>query len=382
MTLKRFGLDYAKCTLEELRGFMAARGIKFKKGQVACVAALQSADRDITFRFQDLPGELRNRIYFELLTLRDADSGATSSTPDPELRKQIRCHPQILAACSSIRNEASSILYGVNEFTVSLHRLISSYPDTRGNICLYFSTQPLSENLEYDDHRGLYAHHHDWSSALLLFEKMHIRISSVTTNSRFMNKSEWAEDCQSLQSFVAFIQHSKALKIVRITGDRSEGSESAQERSLLMQLYPLSRLCANQKCEFEGFDEYPNMIETIRRIAEQNSDIYQVNLEKKAILVRQESDAYKELSELTSDRSNKQRHMKLCRNVKRVFGLALNNPENERELLQWVNEMAQFLNRAYESEAREAMTTASGFWLDLVKVFDEAHKKRVEEFPE
>jgi hypothetical protein len=66
--------------------------------------ALKEADADRTFDFLGLPPELRNRIYRELLVLRDS----------------FTCQPQIVRVCKQINGEASSILYGDNLIEVKV----------------------------------------------------------------------------------------------------------------------------------------------------------------------------------------------------------------------------------------------------------------------
>ena len=64
-------------------------------------------DANWRFPFFDLPGELRNLIYQELLTGPPNDDGI------------IKCHPQILATCDQANEEGSSIRYGEN--TIEIH---------------------------------------------------------------------------------------------------------------------------------------------------------------------------------------------------------------------------------------------------------------------
>jgi hypothetical protein len=71
----------------------------------AYVAALKQADAARTFPFFfDLPPEQRNAVYEELLVLHDSYT----------------CHPQILATCKQIKDEASNVLYGDNLIEICL----------------------------------------------------------------------------------------------------------------------------------------------------------------------------------------------------------------------------------------------------------------------
>lgn len=60
-----------------------------------------------TFRFLDLPAELRNKVYTNVLTR------------DPT--KTRGAHPQLLATCRKIHDEASGLLYSLNQIDVYVH---------------------------------------------------------------------------------------------------------------------------------------------------------------------------------------------------------------------------------------------------------------------
>ena len=69
------------------------------------IRALEKADDIRTVRFLELPPELRNKVYQELLVLHDS----------------FTAHPQILRTCKLINNEASSTLYGDNLIEIKLY---------------------------------------------------------------------------------------------------------------------------------------------------------------------------------------------------------------------------------------------------------------------
>jgi len=73
--------------------------------------------QDGVFRFLELPPELRDIVYRQLLTLRRCPKPNDDS---PSVAIQ-RCHPEILACSRQILNEAKSILYEENSPTISLH---------------------------------------------------------------------------------------------------------------------------------------------------------------------------------------------------------------------------------------------------------------------
>jgi len=58
--------------------------------------------------FLDLPGEIRNQIYFELLIVPDLSP--------PRLVCDPSLHPRILEVCKEIHHESKQVLYGKNSY--------------------------------------------------------------------------------------------------------------------------------------------------------------------------------------------------------------------------------------------------------------------------
>jgi hypothetical protein len=94
--------------------------------------------------FLDLPGEIRNPIYHELLLL--------PAISKPRLLGDPPIYPRILSTCRKIHNEAKQILYGANTF-LAHPNLLSSMPRLR----LYYN--PISS-----------------SSLISLMSRYHIRV--------------------------------------------------------------------------------------------------------------------------------------------------------------------------------------------------------------
>ncbi|KAK4545027.1 hypothetical protein LTR36_003578 [Oleoguttula mirabilis] len=105
-----FAPDYHACTITELQHLIKARtGQSAKRNHAKrfYISILRQADRDTVFQFLDLPSELRNLVYRELLTLT-YDDGDKS------------CFPQILATSRQVHGEAEGILYGDTPVEVSM----------------------------------------------------------------------------------------------------------------------------------------------------------------------------------------------------------------------------------------------------------------------
>lgn len=118
------GVNYDRCSSKELQRFVQQRGLRepFPDGltlRPSYIRILNRADRARSFRFLDLPPEMRNLIYYELLILRPRTGWSQSET------KKI-CHPQILATCHEIQEDATGILYEDNtvacDFTITQNR--------------------------------------------------------------------------------------------------------------------------------------------------------------------------------------------------------------------------------------------------------------------
>ncbi|KAK5009490.1 hypothetical protein LTR28_000792 [Elasticomyces elasticus] len=110
MTKPMYALDYRACTVKELRLFLKARHISLRglNRKYMLIEALYDADEVNTFRFLQLPAEMRNLVYELLLTL-------TSESPERRRsRKGLVCYPQILATSSQMWKEATGLLYALN----------------------------------------------------------------------------------------------------------------------------------------------------------------------------------------------------------------------------------------------------------------------------
>lgn len=120
MTLPRYGINYYSFKVPELRRLIRAKGGKCRSSErkSTCLILLRRLDENATFKFMDLPPEMRNRVYRELLNWSDESS-------------MYGCFPKILQASKQIRSEAESILYGDKPYHVHL-RFSSWGPSSSG----------------------------------------------------------------------------------------------------------------------------------------------------------------------------------------------------------------------------------------------------------
>jgi hypothetical protein len=107
---RRYVLDYGACTIEEQHTFIYSRSGRptAKRTQRFLIEWLRRLDNTATFRFFDLPPELRNQVYDYLLIVPE--------TP------QARRFPQILRTCKQARAEGESILYHDSHVVLRIRR--------------------------------------------------------------------------------------------------------------------------------------------------------------------------------------------------------------------------------------------------------------------
>ncbi|KAI7525197.1 hypothetical protein KC331_g17677 [Hortaea werneckii] len=118
MTLPRYSINYYSFKVPELRRLIKAKGGKCRSSErkSTCLILLRRLDENATFNFMDLPPEMRNLVYREVLNWSDAS-------------RIYGCFPKILQASKQIRSEAESILYGDKPYHVHL-RFSSEAPPT------------------------------------------------------------------------------------------------------------------------------------------------------------------------------------------------------------------------------------------------------------
>lgn len=113
MTLSKYALDYDKCTRKELRAFVKAKSWDDAETQSTSkgtksyyVSKLRKLDRSMTFRFMDLPPEMRNLVYENLL-IRDPSSSRSAFTT-------------VLRTCRQVYDEAHGIFLAENALRLNV----------------------------------------------------------------------------------------------------------------------------------------------------------------------------------------------------------------------------------------------------------------------
>ena len=389
MAVSPFGLDYGNCSLDELNDFVMARKLRAESDHLVdretCTLMLEHSDRTGTFRFEDLPPELRNDVYARLLLLPEPLVVTFWSIGSWHTKRNFRgCHPQIIATCSKFRKEASSYLYGENEIEILILRSICRLPQTQGDAGsgVFIPRIRLKTKIMNGPYGYLRTSHQDWPSVLLKFHKLRIKI---VTDLIFVHKLEnrYRDTmAHTLYSLVSVLQRSSSLKTVTIEGNTRRGRQYVSASSFNGVVYPLARLLSGVDCKVQGFTHYPAAEPHLRSLAAQHAEFYKNNVLHYASLVRDESEAYKALTEISHTTSKLREHIKLRGQLFRVFDQAFQQLDDERHLWEWADKMAHFLTKTYDKEVKTTMGRASKFWLSAAKRFEAAHKDRRQHFPD
>ena len=174
MTLKEFGPSYSTFTFTDLKISLQSRGIEGPYGdRKQMIRKLRQVDRDTTFRFLDLPPELRNLVYADALTLRHGRDKFSAKS----------CHPSILATCTQVFEEASGILNGEGQAEVSIDLWRREYrpgawdSSTECGFNVYFKGAALAIDSQPSDHAQV-----EWPALLRRVRaiKLKINLQSAT----------------------------------------------------------------------------------------------------------------------------------------------------------------------------------------------------------
>lgn len=234
-------LDYDSCTAKELEGFIIARGLKnpYPAGltlKYFYIRILEKADRESQpFRFLDLPPEMRNMVYVDLLTLPEHTCGT-----------HCICFPQILRTCRQVYKEAGDILYAENRIMCAFG---AAYIDEH----IYASSVLVHMN-HYEDHEAdVYG---SIPSGMKRFPDFLRRVQNLTICVSLECEPEfvpdaldavaWLSNCLlNLASFLMDDHHLKKLHICFHTDDEDEDYA-------LDIMYPLRRIRNVPSVEVSG----------------------------------------------------------------------------------------------------------------------------------
>jgi len=235
MTRSEYALDYTACSVDELKAFIKARTRKEVTANCAeeyFILRLQDLNRLGTFRFFDLPPELRNRVYRELLTWdHTSASGKTF------------CFPSILTTSRQAYDEAKDMLYTENVARIYIVAEIApQYAiHTAHGICTLSINPALKAS---DPPRSIITKSGQWPIHLRKFERVQISNSDKINRAKPLDaqyQSAWKTNA-TLYHLINSLLDSSKLKTVNVemkgTFDLGTGC------GMMRILWPLAKLRA------------------------------------------------------------------------------------------------------------------------------------------
>ena len=196
--------------------------------------------RFTTFQFLELPPELRNHIYLELLTLRNRTGH----------RRGMYCFPDILRTTKQIWKEAESIMYGENTPEVAFSQNmggISITYEKLGNTSMPVYTMQPRHTLSGPRFAVPMGSHLQpaptWSSRLARFQNINVTITIRNGDISFS---------RDLYMFVTGLAASKKVKAVKFN---MESITDDQMTSLKDALWPVAFLTSKDDLVITGIPE-------------------------------------------------------------------------------------------------------------------------------
>ena len=236
MTLTKYGPKYKKWSNKELIDVVRARNVDVPINRGLWVKALRASDRKATFRFLDLPAEIRNLVYIYLLTLTSEGYGFR--------RTRFICHPQILASCKQINAEASDLLHCSTRIPLSVGlRIISAIPPAPASprvervVYAVFNGRDIA-TVNSNDHTTSLA----WPSCLAKFRSIDMDLLLIPGSLDLSGKAAAIRFNNALQQLYLLLSNTGRLSELKLIVSSTSVNECNREYNILS---PLCALSAN-----------------------------------------------------------------------------------------------------------------------------------------
>ena len=222
--------------------------------------ALPKADNKAIFRFLDLPPELRDGIYRELVILRPSQKQAEAG--------RRCCWPAIVRCNRQVNTEAASILYGQNIIDVSMC-VYSEYSDRSHSISINHYLRVNGHDLK--SHRWrIWDRPLDWPNYLRKAQWLRIDVSLINNVQRLptfphMMSPHLNTVNYALYDLYCFLHRHNDLRRLNVNYGTA-GSDMLHGLAVKDLLYPLAAIAKLPSCN--AIDSLPK---DIRDIAEESA---------------------------------------------------------------------------------------------------------------
>jgi len=284
---------YDLCTAKELKSFVNERGLSdpFPAGLTLkwyYLPVLEQADRARSFRFMDLPLEMREIIYTDLLTV-----------PGEVCMHHKFCFPQILRTCKQVRDEATKVLYSVNIIDCTFAAACCSSHHFAKTVYLHRDLHQIAQGRRRENPSKFELLPEGLSAYPAWFRRIrHLRIGvsvSLLHEDDSALTSHWAPHFinKCLLTLTSFLMDDHCLKSLEVNyfSEIDELNEYDYDSASRM-LYPLRRLRNISRVQINGLedDDVAASIST-----EMQSPDRAYNTLKHYALLRDEARAYRKL---------------------------------------------------------------------------------------
>lgn len=241
---------YDNSTVYELRQFVRSRGLKDPQPGALThkhlyYRILRAADEKTSFRFLDLPAEMRNHVYRDLLIFSRAGAA-----------KKTACYPAILRVSRQIQEEGKGIVYGENVFRVKIAQDYTTSASIKKSLCVHDENFPITclHNKFSQIPEGIDA----YPEVFRRIQQLHIEVkfTCMDTGRDWVHGSgSWDFINKCLLTLSSNLMEGNSLEKVKIefeTVTTNLDRGSPEEWEIGRMLYPLRRLRNVKKVEVTG----------------------------------------------------------------------------------------------------------------------------------